>query len=133
MFGWHEGCGSCIGCPECPLHALTCTAHPLRTPRSTTLLSSSSCNTLPDQKLALILQPRTLSTILCLPPPSPQISASYASAPPLCPPPLSTPRRYVRYVEKAIGVHMKWIGVGPGRDAIVLKPLEEALLKAGAR
>lgn len=34
------------------------------------------------------------------------------------------PRSYVRWVEQAVGVHCKWIGVGPGRDAIVMKPLE---------
>ncbi|EFN56347.1 hypothetical protein CHLNCDRAFT_35084 [Chlorella variabilis] len=33
-------------------------------------------------------------------------------------------RSYVRWVEQAVGVHCKWIGVGPGRDAIVMKPLE---------
>ena len=30
----------------------------------------------------------------------------------------------MRYIENATGVHCKWIGVGPGRDAIVLKPNE---------
>lgn len=33
-------------------------------------------------------------------------------------------QKYVRYVEQSVGVHCKWIGVGPGRDAIVIKPLE---------
>jgi hypothetical protein len=33
-------------------------------------------------------------------------------------------RSYVRWVEQALGVHCKWIGVGPGRDAVVVKPLE---------
>lgn len=31
-------------------------------------------------------------------------------------------QKYVQYVEGSVGVHCKWIGVGPGRDAIVLKP-----------
>jgi adenylosuccinate synthase len=30
--------------------------------------------------------------------------------------------RYVQYVEDAMGVHIKWIGVGPGRRAMVIKP-----------
>ena len=34
------------------------------------------------------------------------------------------PRRYVTWVEAKLGVHCKWIGVGPGRDAIVIKPNE---------
>ena len=32
--------------------------------------------------------------------------------------------RYVTWVEAKLGVHCKWIGVGPGRDAIVIKPNE---------
>lgn len=43
------------------------------------------------------------------------------------PPPL---HRYVRFIESRLGVHVKWIGVGPGREAVVLKPLE---LPVGAR
>jgi adenylosuccinate synthase len=39
-------------------------------------------------------------------------------------------KSYVSYVEKAMGVHCKWIGVGPGRDALVVKP-KEAALKVG--
>lgn len=31
-------------------------------------------------------------------------------------------RAYVERVEELLGVHIKWIGVGPGRDAIVIKP-----------
>ena len=34
------------------------------------------------------------------------------------------PHRYVTWVEAKLGVHCKWIGVGPGRDAIVIKPNE---------
>ena len=30
--------------------------------------------------------------------------------------------RYVQYVEDKVGVHIKWIGVGPGRRAMVIKP-----------
>ena len=29
---------------------------------------------------------------------------------------------YVQRIEDLIGVHVKWIGVGPGRDALVVKP-----------
>ena len=36
----------------------------------------------------------------------------------------SPSRRYVTWVEAKLGVHCKWIGVGPGRDAIVIKPNE---------
>lgn len=32
-------------------------------------------------------------------------------------------RRYVQWIEDQMGVHCKWIGVGPGRDAVVVKPL----------
>ena len=28
-----------------------------------------------------------------------------------------------QWVEDRLGVHCKWIGVGPGRDAVVVKPL----------
>jgi adenylosuccinate synthase len=31
-------------------------------------------------------------------------------------------RSYVERVEQLVGVPIKWIGVGPGRDAIVEKP-----------
>jgi len=31
-------------------------------------------------------------------------------------------RDYVQRIEDLVGVHVKWIGVGPGRDAIVVKP-----------
>lgn len=32
-------------------------------------------------------------------------------------------QRYVQRVEDLLGgTHIKWIGVGPGRDALVLKP-----------
>ncbi|GAB4817464.1 hypothetical protein N2152v2_004510 [Parachlorella kessleri] len=31
-------------------------------------------------------------------------------------------KRYVQYVEDKVGVHIKWIGVGPGRRAMVIKP-----------
>ncbi|GAX81055.1 hypothetical protein CEUSTIGMA_g8490.t1 [Chlamydomonas eustigma] len=31
-------------------------------------------------------------------------------------------RDYVQRVEELVGIHCKWIGVGPGRDAIVTKP-----------
>eukprot|EP00889_Picochlorum_renovo_P006835 jgi/Picre1/33865/NNA_001344.t1 len=31
-------------------------------------------------------------------------------------------QKYVEYIEDATGVHCKWIGVGPGRDALVEKP-----------
>lgn len=33
-------------------------------------------------------------------------------------------KNYCSFVEKKLGVHVRWIGVGPGRDAIVLKPKE---------
>lgn len=36
-------------------------------------------------------------------------------------------RKYVQYVEDATGVHCKWIGVGPGREAIVVKPAGKAV------
>jgi adenylosuccinate synthase len=31
-------------------------------------------------------------------------------------------RAYVERVEQLVGVPIKWIGVGPGRDALVVKP-----------
>lgn len=31
-------------------------------------------------------------------------------------------KNYVQYIEDSLGVHCKWIGVGPGRDALVVKP-----------
>ena len=31
-------------------------------------------------------------------------------------------QQYCQYVEDLVGVHCKWIGVGPGRDALVVKP-----------
>lgn len=31
-------------------------------------------------------------------------------------------QQYVQRLEDLIGIHIKWIGVGPGRDAIVIKP-----------
>lgn len=31
-------------------------------------------------------------------------------------------RAYVRRVEELVGVEVRWIGVGPGRDAVVEKP-----------
>ena len=40
-------------------------------------------------------------------------------------PPPTPPRSYVRWIEQRLGVHCKWIGVGPGRDAVVEKPLEQ--------
>ncbi|KAL4438177.1 hypothetical protein ABPG77_010538 [Micractinium sp. CCAP 211/92] len=32
-------------------------------------------------------------------------------------------RKYVQWIEDRLGVHCKWIGVGPGRDAVVEKPV----------
>lgn len=32
-------------------------------------------------------------------------------------------RDYCQWIEERLGVHCKWIGVGPGRDAVVVKPL----------
>lgn len=32
-------------------------------------------------------------------------------------------RDYCQWIEDRLGVHCKWIGVGPGRDAVVVKPL----------
>ena len=37
--------------------------------------------------------------------------------------PQRSARRYVQWIEDQMGVHCKWIGVGPGRDAVVVKPL----------
>lgn len=34
----------------------------------------------------------------------------------------ATARQYVERVEELVGVPIRWIGVGPGRDAIVVKP-----------
>ena len=31
-------------------------------------------------------------------------------------------RDYVQRIEDLVGIYCKWIGVGPGRDAIVAKP-----------
>ena len=31
-------------------------------------------------------------------------------------------KKYCQFCEDALGVHCKWIGVGPGRDALVVKP-----------
>ena len=31
-------------------------------------------------------------------------------------------RDYIQYIEDQMGIYCKWIGVGPGRDAIVNKP-----------
>lgn len=31
-------------------------------------------------------------------------------------------RKYVARIEQLIGVKIEWIGVGPGRDAIVVQP-----------
>jgi adenylosuccinate synthase len=31
-------------------------------------------------------------------------------------------RSYVGYIEKSLGVPIKWIGVGPGREAMIVKP-----------
>lgn len=36
-------------------------------------------------------------------------------------------QKYVQRIEELTGVHCKWIGVGPGRDAMVMKPLEKDL------
>lgn len=41
-------------------------------------------------------------------------------------------QEYVQYVEDKSGVHCKWIGVGPGRDAIVIKPAGKALASKAA-
>ncbi len=35
---------------------------------------------------------------------------------------LQAARDYVQRIEDLIGIYCKWIGVGPGRDAIVAKP-----------
>ena len=51
------------------------------------------------------------------PPPTPTPTPTPTPSPAL-------PPRYVQYVEDKVGVHCKWIGVGPGRDAIVIKPLK---------
>lgn len=32
-------------------------------------------------------------------------------------------RDYCQRVEDLTGVHVKWVGVGPGRDALIEKPL----------
>ena len=32
-------------------------------------------------------------------------------------------RKYVEFVEKAIGVPVSWIGTGPERESMVLKPM----------
>ncbi len=42
---------------------------------------------------------------------------------PLPLPARNSPRRYVQWIEDRLGVHCKWIGVGPGRDAVVEKPV----------
>ena len=44
-----------------------------------------------------------------------------ASSLPLSPSP-APPARYCQWIEERLGVHCKWIGVGPGRDAVVVKP-----------
>jgi adenylosuccinate synthase len=31
-------------------------------------------------------------------------------------------RAYVEFIEKFLGVPIKWIGVGPGREAMIAKP-----------
>lgn len=31
-------------------------------------------------------------------------------------------KKYVQFIEDNVGVHCKWIGVGPGRDAVIIKP-----------
>jgi adenylosuccinate synthase len=31
-------------------------------------------------------------------------------------------KAYVEYIEKALGVPIVWIGVGPGRDSMITKP-----------
>lgn len=31
-------------------------------------------------------------------------------------------RKYIARIEELIGVKLKWIGVGPGRDALVVQP-----------
>lgn len=31
-------------------------------------------------------------------------------------------RSYVEYIEKFLGVPVKWIGVGPGREAMLARP-----------
>jgi len=36
-------------------------------------------------------------------------------------------RKYVERIEAMTGVHCRWIGVGPGRDAIILKPAPSTL------
>lgn len=35
-------------------------------------------------------------------------------------------RAYVERVEELAGVEVRWIGVGPGRDAVVTKPARKA-------
>jgi adenylosuccinate synthase len=41
-------------------------------------------------------------------------------------------RRYIARVEELVGVKCRWIGVGPGRDAIVVQPTTSGVL-AGKR
>ncbi|KAF8065351.1 AMPSase 1 [Lyophyllum atratum] len=41
---------------------------------------------------------------------------SYADLPPNC-------RAYVEFIERAAGVRVEWIGVGPGRDSMIVKPV----------
>jgi adenylosuccinate synthase len=31
-------------------------------------------------------------------------------------------RKYIARIQELIGVKLEWIGVGPGRDAIVMQP-----------
>lgn len=31
-------------------------------------------------------------------------------------------RNYVERIQELCGIHCKWIGVGPGRDALIVKP-----------
>lgn len=41
-----------------------------------------------------------------------------------------TARQYIARVEELVGVRCRWIGVGPGRDAIVEQPSSSPALLA---
>lgn len=38
-------------------------------------------------------------------------------------------RKYIARIEELVGVECKWIGVGPGRDAIVTQPAKVAAFR----
>ena len=44
---------------------------------------------------------------------------SYEQLPDTC-------REYIEFIENFLGVHIEWIGVGPGREAMVHRPLPPA-------